>query len=185
MNASAERGKNFDMMRTDKEARDAAHWEAVEEAAELLQEGRYHEALLELRKVIQAQPNNPYAYNHLGHAFFELDQKEAARDAYRAAIKLAPDFLGARVSLSHMLRLLGDTKGALSEAREALRRFPGDGEAMHAMGLAYAARGERKMAKKHLEGFLNANPEFEAQLEVRQILEMLGLGPEGEPLEFE
>ncbi len=166
-------------------ATDAAHWEAVEEATELLQERRYPEALLALRDVIKADPNNAYAYNYLGLAFFEIKNLEGSRDAYRAAVRLAPDYLGARVALSHTLRMLGDTAGALAHARDALRRFPKDGEALYAAGMANAAKGNRSEAKQQLEGYLGQNPEFESQQEVRQILEMLGLGEEGEPLEVE
>jgi Flp pilus assembly protein TadD len=166
-------------------AADAASWDAVEGATELLQEGRHPEAMLALRDVLKAQPNNPYAYNYLGVAFFEIKNLEAARDAYRAAVRLAPAYLGARVALSHVLRMLGDADGALAEARDALRRFPKDGDAMHAAGLANAAKGNRREARKQLEGYLGQSPELEAQEEVRQILEMLGLGDEGEPLDLE
>jgi Flp pilus assembly protein TadD len=173
-------------MRTDRDdARDRAHWEAVEEPAELLAEQRFGDALLALREVLASDPQNPYAYHYLGATLYETEKLEPARDAYRAAVRLAPDFLGARVALSHTLRQLGDAKGALAEANEALRRFPKDGEAMHAAGLAHAALGERKAAAKKLEGFLDAAPEAEAALEVRQILELLGLGEDGEPLEIE
>jgi tetratricopeptide (TPR) repeat protein len=168
-----------------KDAADVARWEAVEEATELLQEQRYGDALLALRAVIGADAKNAYAYNYLGVAFFETENLEAARDAYRAAVTLAPDYLGARVALSHVLRKLGDLEGALDQAKEALRRFPKDGEAMHAAGLAYAARGSRAQARKHLESFLSTNPEFEAQTEVRGILEMLGIGDDDEPLEVD
>ncbi|NUQ77025.1 MAG: tetratricopeptide repeat protein, partial [Polyangiaceae bacterium] len=83
------------------------HWDAVEEATELLIEERYVEALIELRRVIKNDPKNPYAFNYLGVALFETGELEAARDAYRAAIRLAPDYLAARVGLSHALRTLG------------------------------------------------------------------------------
>ncbi|MCC6556592.1 MAG: tetratricopeptide repeat protein [Polyangiaceae bacterium] len=165
----------------DESATDAAHWEAVEEATELLEEGRMEEALVALRDVIKASPSNPYAYFFLGQALFDLDQLAPARDAYRAALLISPDYLGARVGLSHALRRLGDIEGAIGQAKEALRRVPKDGDAMYAMGLAYAARGQRHLARKHLEGFLAAGPELEAAMEVRQILESLGLGEEGEP----
>jgi tetratricopeptide (TPR) repeat protein len=171
------------MPSTPNETRDGKHWQAVEEPSELLQEEKYGEALTALRQVILADPNNPYAYNLLGIAFFELDQREAARDAYLAAVRVSPDYLGARVALSHVLRQLGDNDGALSQAREALRRFPKDPDAMHAAGLAYAAKGNRPAARQQLEGFLDQSPEFEAAQEVRQILEMLGLGADDEPLE--
>jgi len=166
-------------------AKDAAQWEAVEEATELLQELHYPEALLALRDVIKADPNNAYAYHYLGLAFFEIKNLQGARDAYRAAVRLAPEYLGARVALSHTLRLLGDTAGALAHAKDALRRFPKDGEALHAAGMANAAKGNRKESKEQLEGYLGQNPEFESQQEVRGILEMLGLGEEGEPLDVE
>jgi len=39
----------------------------------------------------------------------------------------------------------------------------------------YLARGDKTSARKYLEAFLAANPEFEAGLEVRQILEGLNL----------
>lgn len=164
---------------------DAASWDAVEEATELLQEGRFPEVLVALRDVLGANPNNPYAYNCLGVAFHELKNTEAARDAYRAAVRLAPDYLGARVALSHVLRALGDAMGALAEAREALRRFPNDGDALYAAGLANAALGHRELAQRQLQGFLEQGPELEAQHEVREILAMLGLGEEGDPFDLQ
>lgn len=173
------------MVRLVDDAADAARWEEVEEAAELLQQDHFEEGLIALRDVIKASPTNPYAYNLLGHALYELERLEPARDAYRAAVRLSPGFLGARVALSHVLRRLGDTEGALAQAKEALRRFPKDGEAMHAMGLAHAARGNRAQARKHLQGFLDSSPELEATMEVRQVLEMLGIGDEDEPIQFE
>jgi tetratricopeptide (TPR) repeat protein len=167
-----------------KETRDVLQWEAVEEATELLQERLFPQAMIELRRVIMANPNNPYAYFYLGVAFFETEQMEAARDAYRAAVTLSPDYLGARVSLSHVLRELGDATAAVGQAKEALRRYPDDGDAMHALGLAEAAKGNRREAKKHLTGFLAKKPEIEPANEVKQILEMLGMGEEGDPVEF-
>jgi tetratricopeptide (TPR) repeat protein len=170
---------------SDNPRKDAANWEEVEEATELLQEFDYPRAMLALRDVIKANANNPYAFNYLGVAFFEIKNLEAARDAYRAAVRLAPRYLGARVALSNVLRMLGDADGALAHAREALRIEPKDADALHAAGLANAAKGNRGEARKQLEGYLGQNPEFETQQEVRQILEMLGLGQEGEPLELE
>lgn len=167
------------------DAEDAAHWDAVEEATELMNEGRFVETLVLLRDVIKRNPRNVYAYNFLGSALYETGQFEAARDAYRAALRLRPGYLGARVSLSHVMRKLGDVNGALSQANEALRQFPGDGDALYAAALANAARGNRKTAQKQLEGFLTTNPEYESQLEVRQILGMLGIDETSGPVEFE
>ena len=168
----------------DNENRDAQHWEAVDEACEVLLEERYEEGLRMLRDVIKADPTNPYAYHFAGAALYELRQLQPARDAYRAALRYAPNYLASRVGLSHVLRELGDARGALTEAQEALARFPRDGDAMRAAGLAHAALGQRKAAKRQLEGYLGGSPEVEDRMEVQQILEMLGIGEEGEPVEF-
>lgn len=167
------------------QGRDSARWDAVEEAAELLQEDRYADALVELREVLAKDPSNPYAYYFLGVAFYEVHNLGGARDAYRAALRLEPAYLGARVALSHVLRELGDPAGALAQAREALRRFPKDADALHAAGLANAAKGDRPAARRQLTQFLDTKPEVEVDAEVRSILEMLGLGDDDEPLEVE
>jgi tetratricopeptide (TPR) repeat protein len=153
--------------------RNASHWEEVEDATELLHDERFQDALYALRDVIKANPSNPYAYYFLGVALFETAQAEAARDAYRAAVRLAPDYLGARIALSHVLRMLGDLRGAIAEAEEAMKRHPSDADALHAAGVAHAARGDKHTARRYLEAFLASNPEFEVATEVRAILQTL------------
>ncbi|MBW2526965.1 MAG: tetratricopeptide repeat protein [Deltaproteobacteria bacterium] len=162
-------------------ARDADHWDAVEEATELLVQGDLQRGLEMLRDIIEADPQNPYAYHFLGTALFELGQLEPARDAYQAALLLSPNYLAARVALSHVLRLLKKPEAALAQANEALKRFPGDGAAMHAAGLAKADGGDRSGARRDLERYLQTGPELEAQLEVQGILQMLGIDDDEPP----
>ena len=157
---------------------DAKNWEEVEEAVELVQEEQYQDALFALRDIIKASPRNAYAYYFLGVALFETAQPEAARDAYRAAIRLSPEYRGARVALAHVLRMLGDIRGAIAEAEEAVRRSPTDGDALHAAGLAHAARGDNEAARRYLHAFLASNPEFEVATEVRAILDTLEPRPD-------
>jgi Flp pilus assembly protein TadD len=157
---------------------DAAHWLAVEEATELLHEERFREGLVELRRVIQADPKNPYAYHFLGVALFEVGEIEAARDAYSASLRLAPHFLGARVALAHVLRMTGDIRGAIREGLAALSQTPGDPDALHAVGLAYHARGDEAAAAKYLDAFLATGPEFEVAVETRALLASIRGEPE-------
>ncbi len=152
------------------DTKDSAYWEAVEEATEMLHEERWHDALAHLRDRIKADPTNPYAYHYAGVALYETGELEAARDAYRASLKLAPKFLGARIALAHVLRELGDTREAAREGLEALSQAPGDGDALYAVGLAYFARGEHAAARKYLEAFLASRPEFEVATEVQALL---------------
>jgi len=150
--------------------RDAAHWEAVDEAVELLHEERFREAMEVLRTVIQADATNPYAFFFLGQAFYEVGELEPSRDAYRAALTLAPAHLGARIAITHVERKLGNHRDAIKEGMQALAQAPTDGDALYAVGLAYAARGDEAAARKYLEAFLQSKPELETRLEVEALL---------------
>ncbi len=157
---------------------DAQHWSEVEDAVEAIHDEQPFEAIVALRRVLQTSPRNPYAFHWLGVALFETNELEASRDAYRAALALAPKYLGARIHLSHVLRMLGDVRGALEQAETARRQAPDDPEAWHALGLAHAQRGDKEIARRWLEGYLaKGNPEFEVQMEVRAILDRLGAPP--------
>jgi cytochrome c-type biogenesis protein CcmH/NrfG len=151
-------------------------WDAVEEATELLHEERYREAMIELRGVLQRNPGNAYAYYFLGVAMFEVGELEPSRDAYAAALKLSPKYLGARVALCHVLRLTGDVRGSIREGLAALSQAPGDPDALYAVALAYNARGDDAATRKYLEAFLATNPEFEVATEARGLLVSLGGG---------
>jgi Tfp pilus assembly protein PilF len=157
-------------MATQEERQDAAHWAAVEEATELLHEERFREAMVELGGVLREDPKNPYAFYFLGIAFFEAGEIEPARDAYSACVKLSPGYMGARVALCHVLRILGDVRGSLREGLAALSRVPADPDALHAVGLAYHARGDEVAARKYLEAYMATNPEFEVGVETRALL---------------
>jgi len=158
------------------DAKDRAHWEAVDQATELLHEERFREALVALRDVIKRDPQNPYAYYFLGLGLFEIGEVEPARDAYRACLRVAPKHLGARVALTHILRQMGDLRGAVKEGTTALAQAPGDGDALHAIGLVHLARGDDAAARRYLEAFLASDPELEAAMEVRGILDGLDKG---------
>ncbi len=160
--------------------RDAAHWEAVEEAVELLHEERYREALELLRDVVKSDPTNPYAFFFTGQAFYEVGEMEPARDAYRACLAISPQHLGARVALTHVERKLGRHREAIKEGMIALSQAPTDGDVLYAVGLAYAARGEEAAARRYLEAYLRAQPELETKLEVEALLAAMS-EPKGNP----
>ncbi len=154
---------------------DAKHWEEVEDAVELIHDQQVVEAILALREVVRRSPKNPYAFHWLGVALFESSELEASRDAYRAALALSPKYLGARIHLSHVLRMLRDVRGAIEQAELARRQAPEDPDVWHALGIAHAQRGDKEMARKYLEAYLaKGHPEFEVQAEVRGILDQLG-----------
>ena len=167
------------MPTTPEEQLDAQHWDAVDEASELIQESKYQDALYLLRDVVQADPKNPYGYFFMGVAMFEVGQLAAARDAYRAALLLSPNYVGARGSLAQVLRLLGDLRGALTEGLATLRLKQDDPDALHAVGLAYAQLDQKTPALRYLRAFLETKPEIEIAQEVRHVMAELE-GPDND-----
>lgn len=77
--------------------------------------------------------------------------------------------------------MTGDSRGAIREGLIALTQAPGDPDALHAIGLAYHARGDDAAAIKYLDAFLATNPELEVALETRAILGALRGEPEPDP----
>jgi Flp pilus assembly protein TadD len=154
---------------------DAAHWEAVDEVTELLHEERFREALTLLHEIVKKDPTNPYAFFFTGQALYEVGELEPARDAYRAALRLAPKHLGARVALAHVLRKTGELRDAIKEGMMALELAPHDADAMYAVGLAYLAKGEKTAARRYFEAFLKMKPELEIRMEVEGLLQTMDL----------
>lgn len=148
-------------------------WEAIEEAVELLHEEAFHPALTVLHEALKADPKNYYAYHFLGVALYEMKELEGSRDAFRACVKLAPQYLGASIALANVLRELGDPKAALQEALRAQSISNEDGDVLHAVGMAYAALGERVLARRYLNAFMTKKPEFEVGVEVQGILDAM------------
>ena len=156
---------------------DRAHWDAVEEVSELLHEERYREALALLRDVLVKDRKNPYAFYFLGIAMYETGELVPARDAYRACLQVAPQHLGARVALAHVLRALGDLRGAIDEGTAALAQAPGDADALYAVAMGHFSRGDMPAARRYFHAFLEAGPEFESSEEVKALLEQMGERP--------
>ncbi len=158
---------------------DGAHWDSVEEVAELIQEGQYQQALYLLRDKARSDPRNPYIYYFMGVSLYEIGRLEEARDAFRAAVRLEPRYVGARGSLAQVLRKMRDYRGAIAEGRATLAQRSDDPDALHALGMSYAALGQRSDARRYLEAFIRVKPEYEAGQEAQLILHLLeqGHGP--------
>jgi tetratricopeptide (TPR) repeat protein len=150
-----------------------ARWDAAQEGAELLREGEVDAAIAELEAVVLQDPENEHALHFLGAAHFEKGRFEKAAKAYVEALRVAPGFGGALVGLGHALRMMGRHDEALRVGRQLLGRDPKDADGLYLVGLAHYARGEAAAARRHLERFLDARPEFEAANEVRGLLEVL------------
>lgn len=158
----------------------AKRWEAAEEGIELLHAGEIDEAIDELLRVAQQDPENEHAFHFLGHAYFEKEAFPEALKSYVEALKLVPDYVGAMLGAGQALRMMGEYDRAIRMGRKVLEQRENDPDALFLVGAAHFQKGENQAAKQHLERFLQTNPELEVALEVEGMLQVI----RGEVLPF-
>ena len=155
-----------------KEAKDRAHWEAVEEAAGLLEEHDIERALLAIRAVLLKDVENPYAFDLLGNALFEA--RKFAEDLYYR-LHVVPIYLPAlraRIAdivplAEHFLQVTGRGKHLSSDAAAVLIRhhWPGNvRELRNAMERAAVLVRGNSVTSADLD-FLNDRPGEDASIE--------------------
>ncbi|MDB5355698.1 MAG: hypothetical protein JWN24_2151 [Phycisphaerales bacterium] len=81
------------------------------------------------------------AYFNLGESYRRAGKLEAAIDAYRNAVQLAPGFAEAHASLGGTLGMLGRFDEAIAACTAAVRLQPGHVPARNSLGLALQGRG--------------------------------------------
>lgn len=148
-------------------------WEAAQPGAELIADGEPERAVSELKALIERDPNNEYAYFHLGSAYYELHDYPRALQAYVRALELAPGYLGAMINAGHTLRLLGRYDQAIRMAHQVLARDKHDADALYLLGTAHFAHGDNQAAERYLERFLQTRPEPEVMLEVQGMMQVI------------
>jgi tetratricopeptide (TPR) repeat protein len=82
---------------------------------QLLQQGKYADAIAALTEALRLAPNHVLAYNARGYARLLLKQAEEAVADFNKAIELNPNYANAYRNRSAARRQLGDVKGATED----------------------------------------------------------------------
>ncbi len=113
--------------------------ENVAQAAKLLQQGQFDEAVASLKAALQESPDNVDAMRYLAGAYFskkiQLDDAEAL---LRRATEAAPDFVAAWLLLGPVLMERSKYLEAIEAFRAATRLVPEQADAWAGLGNAYA-----------------------------------------------
>ena len=137
--------------------------------AELVMQGHPVEGIPVLRVFIDANPSNPNripARILVGQALLSQGQLDEASGQFHAILDLDPASVAANQGLSIVARVRaarflerGNAAEAAAEAREAVRRIPGDAEAHNILGAALASQGQVAPAMQEFEETLRIDPE--------------------------
>src|SRR5262245_26654977 len=90
----------------------AADRAELEQAAALMDQGRFAEAEAQVRRVLQRIPNSSNGHNLLGIIHDQLGRPAEAEADYRTALRLAPGLVSARNNLGNLLARLGRNEEA-------------------------------------------------------------------------
>ncbi|MCY3744888.1 MAG: tetratricopeptide repeat protein [Acidobacteria bacterium] len=131
---------------------------ALAAGTELLDQGRYEEAILALTAAAETDPESADAHNALGAAFEQAGRPEDARLRYERAVELEPDLAAARGNLGVLLGRLGDLDGALQHLEAAVRLDSGRADAHIALGAALEASGRTADAVAAFRNALARDP---------------------------
>jgi tetratricopeptide (TPR) repeat protein len=135
-------------------------------AAALERSGKWDEAVLQFRKLLAKQPDNPAALNYLGYMFADKGvQLDEARTMLVKAVELDPTSGAFQDSLGWVYFRLGDLDRAEKHLIEGLRLEPFDATVHEHVGDLFRARGEKARAAEAYRKALTLDPEEAGQKE--------------------
>jgi tetratricopeptide (TPR) repeat protein len=161
------RAKQYDKARADFEAVLAASPQKPAEQAELLSRiaatyeltGDSVHAIENLKKAVQAAPDNIIFLNRLASTYENAGKKTDAIAGYRAVLKIAPN---EALTLNNLAYLVADTGGDLDEAlhlaQQARQQLPDVPEVLDTIGWIYLKKDLPDSAARVFEDLLEKHP---------------------------
>ncbi len=138
-------------------------------ATQAAQDQQPRHDLAKLEAQVRETPDDPEAWNHLGHAYFDADKYDKAIEAYNRSLALAPDNPDILTDLGVMYRRSGRPDEALAAFDRAIKANPGHGQSRFNKGVVlFFDKHDHEGAFAVWEELLRVDPQFKA--------------PDGQPL---
>lgn len=132
-------------------------------AGDLEKSGRFEEAAIHYRGIVELSPEYAEAHNNLGNALDRLGDSAEAESHFREALRLKPDFAFAHHNLGNALLHQNSPFTSLSSYRKAIKLDPSEPGFYFSLANAQlAAREAPAKAIETLQKALKLNPKFES-----------------------
>jgi Flp pilus assembly protein TadD len=118
-------------------------------------------AIAHLQMALRLDSGDPFTHFNIGVYLDGMNQFQLARDAYRRAMMLKPNFAQAMGNLANDLIVLGQTDEAVAVLQEALRIEPANTVFLNSLGVAFLARGDTDRAAAALEEAIRIMPAYD------------------------
>lgn len=116
--------------------------ELLQKAASEARQQRFHEAEIDLRTLVAADPQNSALHFALGVMLRQQEQWDDAYDELAEATRLMPDLPENHGALAYLFYRLDDGPNSIAEARTALSIDPKNAEAFQFLGLGLYSNGQ-------------------------------------------
>lgn len=143
-----------------------------------LDEKKFREAITELEKAAQKDPNYYEPLVAMSIAYVKLGDLDAGRAAFKKAIAMRPDSVDGYLVVAQALSDVGKHDDAIAIYQAALRIDEKSPAAYNGLGVAYASKGVYANAKEAWESALKIKPDFkEAAANLKRLEDILASNP--------
>lgn len=138
--------------------------ERLQNAEAYFANAEYRSAIIELKNVLQAQPDRVPARVMLAEASYILNDLESAESEYRKVLSLTDGDASSWVGYGRSLLLQGKAEEALERVAGDLESYPESAPAAAVLGDIYRALGNLSLAEEHYRRAVTIEPNSEAGL---------------------
>ncbi len=138
------------------------YYRLVDRALELQGRGQKEAAAAEWGKVLEADPGDANAHNHLGMVLFQAGRQSEAISHFRKAIELNPGFIQAHCNLGGLLAMTGRLTEGVSYLQRAVQLDPAYAPFQNNLGMALMQSGRTAEAIAAFRKAVSLQPGFVA-----------------------
>lgn len=144
----------------------------MERAAERERVGAYAEAIEDLQKALQAEPENTDAHEQVARVYDAWDKREEAIAAYQKVLGLKPGRESARMGLAAVYSRQTRNLLAASEYLKVAKTRPGDAELHFKIALEYWYAQKLPETARHYQKVIELVPDYvQAHLNLASVYE--------------
>jgi tetratricopeptide (TPR) repeat protein len=138
----------------------------LQHVAELVQRGRFPQALVSARELVARAPESPDAHHLLALCLAETGDMKAAEGAFERALALAPDQILVLSNFASLLRRVGRPRDALPHVLRASQLASGSAKAWLELANTASLAGDPALARRAALRSLELEPEAVPALQV-------------------
>jgi len=147
--------------------------QALRRGVRFYQAREWQNAIEAYNEALALDDQSTDALYNLGLAYKAAGQPEQAKEFLKKAVKLNPDMLTARYMLAVVDRDLKDLVAAIGQLKVVLENDPHYSKAHLLLGLIYRSQGDVEGARRHIQRYINMEPDSRSTEELRSWLKSL------------